>query len=522
MKKTIKYGIALLILLSISIPVCKAQIEAYSIRSGFVNSWEAESITISELKEHVFFLASDSMNGRKTGSAEYLSAARYCAEDFRKSGVIPIYAGKNGESAFYQDVPYKTINFTKGRSPVISLTEKDVPEYTKGLNFKKSPGAHSENQNDVLPVVFAGYGVSAPEYGWDDFKNLNITGKAVLVLNQKPPEEWINKIPSKKRERLMDYRLNISKRKAAAIIEIADAEWMLKTWSYGTGLKPVTFFVFNSSRDKKNRISPSSRLYIKTDMANPLFEGQPFDPTKKTAPGQNEYRTFELKGVGLDTADYRNEKQVFSPNVVGIVKGSDSKLANQYIVVGAHLDHIGEGYNGADDNASGSAGVLEIAEALAMNPPKRSVLLALFSGEEDGLLGSAYFIDNCPVPADSIISMINLDMIGRTEEKLKNTRTHFICNVGGSTDYMLGYVEEVNAKTYQWPLQRLVHSGSDHASFALKGIPSVFFYSGQQKDLHTKDDDPEKIDYEKMQVLSQLVYEVVRQLANNGISGNNK
>lgn len=522
MKKNIKYGIASLILLSISIPVCKAQNENPQIQSGFIKSRESVSITIPELKEHVFFLASDSMNGRKTGSVEYLSAAKYCAEHFRKSGIVPIYTGKNGESSFYQDVPYRNINFTKGRFPVISLTEKDEPEYAKGLTFKKSPGAYSENRNAVLPVVFAGYGVSAPEYGWDDFKNLNIAGKVVLVLNQKPPKEWIDKIPSKKRERLMDYRSNISKRKAAAIVEIADAEWMLKTWSYGTGLKSVSFFVNNASRDKKNQITSSSRLYIKTDVVSPLFEGQLFDPTKRITPGQNEYRTFELKGVGLDTADYTNEKQVFSPNVVGIIKGSDSKLANQYIVVGAHLDHVGEGFNGADDNASGSAGVLEIAEALAMNPPKRSVLFVLFSGEENFFLGSIYFVENCPVPVDSIISMINLDMIGRTEEKLKNERTHFICNLMGTSDLMLSYVEEVNAKTYRWPLQRLIHSGSDHASFAPKGIPSVFFYSGQQKDLHTKDDDPENIDYEKMQVLSQLIYEVVRQVANNGIGGNNK
>ena len=131
-----------------------------------------------------------------------------------------------------------------------------------------------------------------------------------------------------------------------------------------------------------------------------------------------------------------------------------------------------------------------------------------------GFLGSAYFVNNCPVPIDSVIGMINLDMIGRTEEKYIDKGTHYICNMGGTTDNMLRFVEETNVRTYRWPLVRLTEAGSDHASFARRGIPSVFIFSGRHKDMHSTEDDPWKIEYDKMLIITQLTYEVVMRLAN--------
>lgn len=481
--------------------------------SDYKKSKGAESITIVELRDHVFFLASDSMKGRETGSQEYLAAASYCAGQFIMAGITPYDSMAKGEAAYFQDVPYRSINYVTGRIPVIGVNEKGL-KYENGLNFKITSAGDTGGGNNILPVVFVGYGVSAKEYGWDDFEGLDLEGKAVLVLTSKPPSAWSDKIPLKKRERLMDYRRNISRLKAAVIVEFAESEWMLKNWSYGDGLKPYSFIVKDPHESKGERISSSSPFYVKADIGRSLFENQPFNPARQIAQGQNEYQTFELQGVGLDTADYTNHKPIFAPNVIGFIRGTDPVLAKEYVVVGAHLDHVGPGYNGADDNASGCAGILEIAEALTMDPPKRSVILVLFSGEEKGLLGSKFFIDNCPVPLKSITGMINLDMIGRTAPENQKDRAHYICNIEWQSDSLLRCVEEVNATTYQWPLKRLISAGSDHARFARKGIPSVFFFSGAHKDLHEKTDDPEKIDYEKMQVISQLAYEVANQLAN--------
>jgi hypothetical protein len=514
MGKIKKYRIVIQLLFLVIFQVIQGQrIEGIE-SDEFVKSGEAESITISELRDHLVYLASDSMKGRKTGSSEYLLAATYCAKKLDESGIRPLYPDIDGIADFYQDVPYKSINYSKGRYPIILANENGL-KYADGLNFRVNITEGSQSGNNTLKVVFVGYGVSAPEYGWDDFSGVNIAGKAVLVLNQKPPEEMINKIPLEKREESMNYRQNISDRNASVIIELSEAEWILKNLGYSSGLKTQTFFVNNGILSQRNKYSPLSSLYIRNDVINPVFKGQPFNPTQGIVPVNNEYRTFELEGVRLDTSDFTNEKQVFSPNVVGVVKGSDPGLAQQYVLIGAHLDHIGSDYNGADDNASGSAGLLEIAEAIAMNPPKRSVLFVLFSGEEMGYLGSAYFVNNCPVPLDSIIGMVNLDMIGRTEEKHKDKGTHYICNMGGTTDYMLRFVEETNEKTYRWPLMRLTEAGSDHASFARRGIPSVFFFSGRHKDMHTTEDDPQYIEYDKMLILTCLAYEVVLRLANN-------
>jgi len=522
MKESIKTNIVLLIALTIASISFSQQIESTTLPFVYEKSEAVKSITNKELRDQMFFLASDSMKGRETGSAEFLSAAIYCAKQFINAGLTPYDNNKKGEVAYFQDVPYRSINYTKGRLPVIDASEKGL-KYAHGLNFKISSNGNTLEGENFLPVVFVGYGVYAPQYGWNDFNDLNIEGKVVLVLNRKPPEELLNKIPLKKRERLMDYRRNISERKPAAIIEIAESEWILQNWTYGDGLKPQTFIVKNLNENKENGISPSSKLFIKSEMAESIFKDQRFNPNQQIIEGKNEYQTFELKGVVIDIADYTNEKPIFAPNVVGIIKGTDSKLSDEFVVIGAHLDHVGSIYNGADDNASGSVGVLEIAEALALNPPKRSVICVLFSGEEryrgvgNGILGSRYFVENCPVPLTSIIGMINLDMIGRTSPENQKDRAHYICNLEWTSDYMLRYVENINAKTLQWPLKRMTSSGSDHLSFAKKGIPSVFFFSGYHIDLHTATDDPEKIDYEKMQAITQLAYEVAKQLADEGI-----
>lgn len=485
--------------------------------SKYTKSKEVESITVGELRDHVLFLASDAMNGRETGSGEYLKAAGYAAGHFVQAGIIPPDTVKKGEAAYYQDVPYRIINNTDGRLPVILLGGKGLG-YASGLNFKVTINEDPKNVKNILPVVFVGHGVSAPQYGWDDFKGLDIKGKAVIVLNREAPGKWVRKIPRDERERLMDFNRNISQRKAAAIIVINELDWILKTWKNSRGLNSRSMMLDDPGQWQQNGPLSTQQLYLKREMAFPLFENQPYNPVPGDRPGENEYQTFELNGVFLDTADYSNETAIFSPNVVGLVKGTDTRLKNQYVVLGAHLDHIGHGNNGADDNASGSAGVMEIAEALAMAPPKRSVLVVLFSGEEKGLLGSRYFIENCPVPEDSITGMINLDMIGRTAGKYAVERTHFIAGLGETGAKMLACVEEVNSNTLQWPLKRLTReegnpAGSDHSRFANKGIPAVFFFSGEHPDLHEPTDDPEKIDYEKMQAISQLAYEVVKHLA---------
>jgi Zn-dependent M28 family amino/carboxypeptidase len=212
-------------------------------------------------------------------------------------------------------------------------------------------------------------------------------------------------------------------------------------------------------------------------------------------------------------------------NVVALIEGSDPVLKNEYITLCGHLDHMGiwhsEVMNGADDNASGSAGVLEIAETLAKSKPKRSIICILCAGEELGLLGSSYFTENPPVPLNNIIVNINLDMIGSSDTDIKALAP---IGAGRITPKLKEVISKVSEREQYVPIDwayadssRYVNM-SDHYPFHLKKIPPVFFFSGDNADIHMPTDDPEKIDYGFFQKSCRLVYEIVMELANGMIS----
>ncbi len=212
----------------------------------------------------------------------------------------------------------------------------------------------------------------------------------------------------------------------------------------------------------------------------------------------------------------------FTYNIGGILKGTDNNLSADYITLGAHLDHVQYSktqiYNGADDNASGSVGVIEIAEAMVKAPPKRSVMFLLWGAEEMGLIGSRYFLNNPPVPIKNITFNINLDMIGRSTKDNKNKRTHNVVIYKKYFNKMKKLISEAN-KSINWPLNymysRILWGDSDHSSFHKKGIPNFFLFSGMHEDLHRPSDDAEKIDYEKMQKICQLTFIIANKLANS-------
>ena len=228
--------------------------------------------------------------------------------------------------------------------------------------------------------------------------------------------------------------------------------------------------------------------------------------------GINGYKTFSFKNSKITYNIESIQKEILSWNIVGIVEGKDPVLKKEYISLGAHLDHLpprnGQVCNGADDNASGVIGVLEIAEVLALNPPKRSVMFILYTAEESGILGSAYFINHSPISLDQIKVNINIDMIGRTNEKFKN-REEYVIGFERSWFNLKQTISRVNQETVQWPLafvaQKDTYGNSDHTSFNRANIPAVNFWDGRHQDWHQPTDDIEKIDFEKMQKLSQLI-----------------
>ncbi|HCC70647.1 MAG TPA: hypothetical protein DEQ09_05785 [Bacteroidales bacterium] len=253
------------------------------------------------------------------------------------------------------------------------------------------------------------------------------------------------------------------------------------------------------------------------------MEGKPSNPMKDPANILENYKPQALDNVYLySKIDILKEEIILTKNVVGVVEGTDPVLRDEYIVVGAHLDHVkpvkGKVCNGADDNASGSSGVIEIAEALAMNPCKRSVIFITYTAEEMGLYGSRYFVGSNAFPLEQIKFNLNMDMIGRSDPDHEQDRAHYVVTNKKYVDKLEEFISELNDGITDFPLifDNDEHSpgGSDHQSYISQGIPAFFFFSGLHKDLHQPGDDPEKIDYPKAESICRLGYLITTKLAN--------
>jgi Zn-dependent M28 family amino/carboxypeptidase len=223
-------------------------------------------------------------------------------------------------------------------------------------------------------------------------------------------------------------------------------------------------------------------------------------------------------------ADLRVET-LSAPNVLGILRGRDRRLRNEYVLISAHMDGLGVGYpvdgdsiyNGADDNASGTAAILELAEAMVEldKPPKRSLVFLAVSGEERGLLGSAWFVEHPPIPLDRIVANVNIDMIGRNWEDTIAVIGKPYSSLGALVDSVAAAHPELGLATIDdpWPADGFFYR-SDHFNFARKGIPAVFFFNGEHEDYHRPADEVDKIKFEKASRITRLVYEVVLTIAN--------
>jgi len=226
--------------------------------------------------------------------------------------------------------------------------------------------------------------------------------------------------------------------------------------------------------------------------------------------------------VGAETGFDPNS----APNVAGILTGTDRTLRNEYVVISAHMDHVGitpgstpdSIWNGADDDASGTAGVLALAAALAKDPPRRSVILVTVSGEEKGLWGSRWFTGNLPVPAHRIVANLNLDMIGRNWKDTISVIGMEHSNLGKTVRKVAATHPELGLTVVGdlWP-QENFFVRSDHYNFVRQGIPALFFFNGTHEDYHRASDSPDKIDAEKEARVVRLVYYTALAVANASV-----
>jgi len=518
--KTYNYFSKIIILLGASILI--------NISSKAQNEKAIDAITIDELKNHMYFLASDFLGGRVSYQPGFKIAAEYCASQFKSAGLKPIIKDKEGKLTYFQEVPLLKQMLGKECSVSLVSSGKTIElEHVKDFKIVEQVKDFTKSETEI---VFAGYGISEPGHKWDDFENIDITGKAVIIIMDAPKKNGKNVLPDKVHKSYQSVPgaqkkiMSIISKKPSSILFVADNELLkVMPWESLPSFAGGDQYSYDAIDGKEKGYQIPLLYVIHPNAVDKLFKNQKYSPKTIEKKGLKGYKTYAFKDLKLKS-NFVLEKieTIIVRNVVAVLNGTDNMLKNEYVSLVAHLDHVlpvkGEICNGADDNASGSVGVMEVAESMVLNPPKRSVLFVLFTAEELGLIGSQHFVANPPVSKENIVFNLNLDMIGRSAGKNIETRAHEVTLHDKYFAEIKKYVEGVNAESINWPLVYKSASDSpgdsDHTSFHNAGIPNMHFFSGHHKDLHTPTDDAENIDYGKMQKIAQLTYIIVQKLAN--------
>ena len=433
------------------------------------------------IRAHMSFLADDLLEGRRTATRGYDIAARYVAARFEELGLEPAGTG----DGYYQPVPMVQMS-TNGAECSLTLQRgggrKIELEY--GPDFLVRSAV--EKASAEAPVVFAGFGTTAPELGYDDYAGLDVRGKIVAILMGSP-----STFPSDQRAYYSDRGVqarNAAARGAAGILMIYTPERERRlSWEAARQHShwPSSSWVDEAGKPQFSTLLPAATLSL--EGAKELFAGAPRKLDEIYAAAEaGKPPAFELPvRASLRTAG--KGKRAESPNVAAVLRGSDPKLRDEYVVLSAHLDHVGMEpagaggdtvYNGAYDNASGIAVMLEVAKAFTRLPaPRRSVLFLAVTGEEEGLNGSEYFAHYPTVPIDRIVANTNLDMflmLYPVRDVVAFGAEHSsLDRVVRDAAGRLGL--EVSPDPYP---EQVLFIRSDHYAFVKQGVPAIFLAVG--------------------------------------------
>jgi hypothetical protein len=481
--------------------------------AALVNLTAATPVDSDRILEHIKFLSSDELRGRANGSAGLERAGDYIAASFKAAGLEP--AGQNGD--WFQ--PFELVaGVTTGdeNSLVVSSGRRSV-RLALGESYfpiAATPSTSVTTLKDV-PVVFAGYGIAAPGFKYDDYEGLDVKGKAVLVFSHEPQEtradSRLNGTRPLRETTLYAKALAARTRGAVALLVVSDP-------SHQTDEANYKAFLIES--DVEDHAIPVLR--VRRDDVAPLLEELDLDGLAAMIERDLVPRSRPLPGVTIAYTQEIDTNVRTVRNVVGMLPGTEGSKDGQAVVLGGHYDHVGLGgrfssapdrigeiHNGADDNASGVAAVMEIARVAAIDRSRfpRSLVFIAFAGEERGLLGSAHYANHPAVPLADTVAMLNLDMIGRARGRVE---------VGGLTT-ATSLREEVDAAAKSAGIE--IRPGgpgagrSDDSSFLDKRIPSLHFFTGFHDDYHAPGDDWPRIDASGTARVATLALELAARLA---------
>lgn len=437
-------------------------------------------VKVEAIKAHMTFLASDLLEGRATGTRGYRIAAEYVASHYEQYGLEP---GANG--SWFQDVPFRET--VPDASSTVTLTREGAEPVTLRIfdAFTSSGDPLTADKVVEGDLVFAGYGVTAPEQKHDDYAGLDVRGKIVAIFRESPPG-FSNELRAHHGASLTKLE-NAAAHGAAGFIFLTSPQDAARSpWARSQRQSKLGSMHWTRPDGSPHAVIPSlsSNVTFGPDATRALFGSQAdavFATLEKGKPKANPLKTRARIHL------ISRHRALTSPNVVGIVRGSDPKLRNEYLIYSAHLDHVGitdpvngdSINNGAFDNASGIACLLEIARNFAelKEKPKRSILFLATVAEEKGLRGADYFANNPSVPFESLVGNINIDML------VMIARTRDVIPFGMETNTMgdvaRDVAREMNVELSPDPFpEEVVFVRSDQYPFIRRGIPALYIDPG--------------------------------------------
>jgi hypothetical protein len=552
MRKLKLYSLIALLALSLTLPAIFAQRKDAKPKAASAATTTAargvHTISAAQLKNYLSFIASDEMEGRDTPSRGLDTTAKFIAMNLERWGFKP--AGDDG--TFFQKIVLRR-DILDGAH---STAEINGQKFNYGEDFLPN----AVGATITGPLVYVGHGWVVKSKNINAYQGIDVTDKIVVVFGEGMPQGVTRAdLTGKMGEDWSSPALYAQQHGARGVIAVPDYGMLLR-WD-----QTRQRLANPAPRPQVEKFMTQAALpliWLSPRMATALLQGEKYSAAALMAYGSGVVPTsvsppnsppnappitvtlpFELNaGKKVTFTIAAKSEKPMTQNVVAVWEGGDPVLKSEYVALGAHYDHVGIGnpvngdaiYNGADDDGSGTTALLGMAEAIshAKQRPKRSVLFVWHCGEEKGLWGSRYFTDYPTIPLDHIVTQLNIDMIGRSKkEGDTNPRNANLSGpnqiyVIGSTmmSTELGKLSETVNKSYlnlQYDLRyddpndtNRFFFRSDHYNYARKGIPIIFFFDGVHEDYHRPGDEPQKIDYEKMEKVARTIYMTLWEVAN--------
>jgi hypothetical protein len=499
-----------------------------------------KSINASDLESYISFIASPLLKGRMNGEDGLDIASRYIASQAKKLELKPA----NGNS-YVQTYTVVEKSYDMEKTAVQITADGKTPILIKEPLYQILPEGAGDFELEG-DVAFAGYGINAAKFKYNDLDSLDIAGKILLIMNRAPTtpdgkkclfeeQRWLSIMGLSMKIQMLVFA------KPKAILIVPDPKSGFSSVEDAIpGLASSLKSSMTLKGDENQMILPPGIpkiIFIHRKVADELLSGTGLNLYDVQQKIDSEFKphSFQIKGKKVKITEASITKERNLPNVAGIIEGSDPVLKNEVVLFSGHMDHIGmsgEKVNaGADDNASGCAALLEMAEAFQSLPkkPLRSIMFLWVSGEEVGLFGSQSYVNNPLVPLDKTVADLNMDMIGRVKSPSDTSKnnpvtgpdTVFVITDNQSKE-LLKIADDVSKKTklildyrlsgINHPLQ--LFRRSDHYNFARKDIPILFFTTGEHTDYHTPRDVIERLDFPKMELIIKTMFQIGYEVAN--------